>query len=166
MVSVLGSLRISQSACESPRFEVSQQLVQATHARLPALLELCERPAARRTPWGRGHTLGAAVLPLRHQPGTLKHGHVFLHSGKRHVVVHGEFAHGRVGAHYPSQNVPPRGVRERPKQLVEIGRRYLSTYNHLVVDNTTTVGVPDVDNEGLERGGCINSDLSSFAGRA
>jgi hypothetical protein len=28
------------------------------------------------------HTLGAAILPLRHQPGTLQHGHVLLDGGK------------------------------------------------------------------------------------
>jgi integrase/recombinase XerD len=62
---------------------------------------------------------------------------VFLHSGKRHVVTRGEFAHGRVGAHDPRQDVTPSGIGERPEQLVQSLRRWLSTYNHLVVDNST-----------------------------
>ena len=66
-----------------------------------------------------GHALGAAILPLDHQPGTLEHGHVLLHGGKRHVVVRGELAHGRVGVHDPRQDVTPRGVGERPEQLIQ-----------------------------------------------
>ena len=66
-----------------------------------------------------GHALGAAVLAFRHQPGTLQHGHVFLHGGKRHVVVRGEFAHRRVGVHDPRQDVATRRIGERPEQLIQ-----------------------------------------------
>ena len=103
---------------------VGQQLVQANHTQLPALLELGEQSS--RTTQGIGvasHALGAAVLPLDHQPGTLQHGHVFLHGGKRHVVVRGEFAHGRVGVHDPRQDVATRGIGERPKQLIQSAGR-------------------------------------------
>ncbi len=51
--------------------------------------------------------------------------------------MRGEFAHGRVGVHDPRQNVAPRGIGERPEQLVQDVRRWLSTYNHLVVDSST-----------------------------
>jgi hypothetical protein len=51
--------------------------------------------------------------------------------------MRGEFAHGRVGVHYPRQNVAPRGIGERPEQLVQNVRRWLSRYNHLVVDSNT-----------------------------
>jgi hypothetical protein len=54
--------------------------------------------------------------------------------------MRGEFAHGRVGVHYPRQNVAPRGIGERPEQLVQNARRWLSTYNHLVVDSSTPRG--------------------------
>lgn len=109
-----------------------------THAYLPALLELGEQSSGTTHRIGiAGHALSAAVPPLGHQPGTLQHGHVFLHSGKRHVVMRGEFAHGRVGVHDPRQNVAPRGIGERPEQLVKNVRRWLSTYNHLVVDSST-----------------------------
>jgi DNA-binding transcriptional ArsR family regulator len=102
------------------------------------MLELFEQSSGTTHRIGvAGHTLRAAVLPLSHQPGTLQHGHVFLHSGKRHVVVRGEFAHGRVGIHDPRQNVAPRGISERPEQLVQNVRRWLSIYNHLVVDSST-----------------------------
>jgi hypothetical protein len=84
-----------------------------------------------------GHTLGPAILPLGDQPGTLQHGHVFLYGGERHVVVRGEFAHGRVGIHDPRQDVAPRGIGERPEQLVQGVRRSIPTYNHLVVDSST-----------------------------
>jgi hypothetical protein len=63
---------------------------------------------------------------------------VFLHRGKRHVVVRGEFAHGRVGVHDPRQNVATRGIGERPEQLVQGVRRSVPIYNHLVVDSSTS----------------------------
>ncbi len=66
-----------------------------------------------------GHALGAAVLAFRHQPGTLQHGDVFLHGRKRHVVVRGELADGRVGGHHPRQDVATRGIGEGPEQLVQ-----------------------------------------------
>jgi len=62
-----------------------------------------------------GYALGAAILAFGHQPGTLQHGHVFLHGGKRHVVMRGEFAHGRVGVHDPRQDVATRRIGERRK---------------------------------------------------
>ena len=105
---------------------------------MPALLELCEQSRGTTHRVGvAGYALSAAVPPLGHQPGTLQHGDVFLHSGKRHVVMRGEFAHGRVGVHYPRQNVAPRGIGERPEQLVQNVRPWLSTYNHSVVDGST-----------------------------
>lgn len=51
--------------------------------------------------------------------------------------MRGELAHGRVGVHYPRQNVAPRGIGERPEQPVQNVRRWLSIYNHLVVDSST-----------------------------
>jgi hypothetical protein len=65
---------------------------------------------------------------------------VFLHGGKRHVVVRGEFAHGRVGAHDPRQNVATRGIGERPEQLIQGVRHWLPIYNHLVVYDSTAKG--------------------------
>jgi hypothetical protein len=86
---------------------------------LPAPLELCEQaPRTTHDIGVAGHTLGAAILPLGHEPGTLQHGHVFLHRGKRHVVVRGEFAHGCVGVHNPRQDVATRRIRERAEQVV------------------------------------------------
>jgi hypothetical protein len=87
--------------------------------------------------WVAGHTLGTAILPLGHEPGTRQHGHVFLHGGKRHVVVRGEFAHGRLGVHDPRQDVATRGIGERAEQLVQSLRGLVSIYNHLVVDTST-----------------------------
>jgi hypothetical protein len=69
------------------------------------------------------HALGTSILPLRYQPGTLKHGHVLLDGGKRHVVMRGEFAHRRVGVHDPRQNVATRGIGERPKQPIQSAGR-------------------------------------------
>ncbi len=91
---------------------------------MPALLELREQSSS---PPQRirvaGHALGASIFPLRYQPGTLQHGHVLLHGGKRHVVVRGEFAHGRVGVHDPRQDVATRGIGEGSKQLIQsVGR--------------------------------------------
>ena len=91
---------------------------------MPPLLELREQSSS--TPQGigvAGDALGASILPLRDQPGTLQHGHVLLHGGKRHVVVRGEFAHGRVGVHDPRQDVATRGIGERPEQLIQSVRR-------------------------------------------
>jgi hypothetical protein len=59
---------------------------------------------------------------------------VFLHGGKRHVVVRGEFGHRRVHVHDPRQDVAPRGVGKRAEQMVQNVRRWLFTHNHLVVD--------------------------------
>jgi hypothetical protein len=91
---------------------------------VPALLELREQSG--RTPqgiWVAGHALGASILPLRYEPGTLQHGHVLLHGGERHVVVRGEFAYGRVGIHDARQDVATRGIGERAKQLIQsVGR--------------------------------------------
>ena len=91
---------------------------------MPALLELREQSS--RTPHGirvAGDALGPAILPLRDEPGTLQHGHVLLHGGEGHVVVGGEFAHGRVGAHDPRQNIATRGIGERRKQPIQsVGR--------------------------------------------
>jgi hypothetical protein len=118
---------------------VGQQLVQAAHAQLPALLELREQSSRATQGIGvAGHALGAAILALDHQPGTLQHGDVFLHGGKRHVVVRGELGHGRIGVHDPRQDVAPRGIGKRPEQLIERAGRGLSIYNHLVVYSITS----------------------------
>jgi hypothetical protein len=104
------------------------------------LLELREQSSG--TTHGIGvasHALGAAVLALCHEPGTLQHGDVFLHGSKRHVIVRRQLADGRVGAHHSRQDVATRGIGERPEQLVQGVRRCVSMYNHLVVDSSTSV---------------------------
>lgn len=106
---------------------------------VPALLELRKQLRGTTHRIGvAGHALRAAVPPLGDQPRTFQHGHVFLHSGKRHVVMRRELAHGRVSVHDSRQNVAPRGIGERPEHLVEDVRRWLFIYNHLVVDSNTT----------------------------
>jgi len=44
-----------------------------------------------------------------------------------------EFGHGRIGIHYPRQDVAPRGIGECPEQLVQGVRGWLFIYNHMVV---------------------------------
>jgi hypothetical protein len=113
-------------------------LVQASDANLPALLELCEQSRGTTHRVGvAGDTLGAAILPLDHQPGTRQYRHMFLHGGKGHVVVRSEFAHGRVGVHDTRQDVAACGIGERAEQLIQGARSGVSIYNHLVVDNST-----------------------------
>jgi hypothetical protein len=103
------------------------------------LLELGEQSSGTTQGIGvAGHALGAAVLAFCHQPGTLEHGDVFLHGSKRHVVVRGQFADGRVGVHHPRQDVATRSIGERPEQLVQGVRRCVPMYNHLVVDSSTS----------------------------
>jgi hypothetical protein len=115
-----------------------QQRVQARDAHEPAFLELREQTVGLADRVGiAGHALGAAVLPLGHQPGALEHGDVLLHRGEGHLVARGQLADGRVGVHHTSQDVAPRGVGERAEQLVEVVRRGLTIYNHLVVDAST-----------------------------
>jgi hypothetical protein len=80
-----------------------------------------------------GHELRAAVLALGHQLGTFQHGYVLLHSCKRHRITRRQLADGRFGAHHASQDVAPRRIGQRAKQLVERGGRWLSMYNHTVV---------------------------------
>jgi len=91
---------------------------------VPALLELREQSSG--PPQGirvAGHALGAAVFALRHQARALQDAYVLLDGGKRHVVVRGEFAHGRLSVHDPRQDVATRGIGERPKQLIQnVGR--------------------------------------------
>ena len=107
-------------------------------ASLPALLELGQQSSRTAHRIGlAGHALSASVPALGDQTRAFQHGHVFLHRGKRHVVMRREFTHGRVGVHYPRQNVAPRGIGERPEQLVQGLGRGLSIYNHLVVDGST-----------------------------
>jgi hypothetical protein len=102
------------------------------------LLELREQSSGTTHGIGvAGHALGAAVLALCHQPGTLQHGDVFLHGSKRHVIVRGQLADGRVGAHHSRQDVATRGIGERAEQLIMGLRRGPSIYNHLVVDSST-----------------------------
>ena len=91
---------------------------------MPALLELLKQSSG--PPQGNrvaDHALGPAVLSLRHQARALQDGDVLLDGGKRHVVVRGEFAHGRVVIHDPRHDVAPRGIGEGPKQLIQsVGR--------------------------------------------
>ena len=105
---------------------------------MPALLELLEQSSG--PPQGNriaAHALGAAVLPLRHQARALQDGDMLLDGGKRHVVVRGEFAHGRLSVHDPRQDVATRGIGERPEQLIQRVRRRVPNYNHLVVYRST-----------------------------
>ena len=115
-------------------------MVQAIHASLPALLELREQAGRTTDRIGpAGDTLGAAVPALGHKSRTLQHGDVFLHGGKRHVVMRREFAHGRLGVHDSRQDVAPRRVGERPEQRVQGVGGWLPIYNHMVVDSITVV---------------------------
>ena len=87
---------------------------------MPALLE--RRKQSSRPPQGvrvAGDALGASILPLRDQPRPLQHGDVLLHGGKRHVVVRGELADGRVCVHDARQDVATRRIGERPEQLIQ-----------------------------------------------
>jgi len=51
--------------------------------------------------------------------------------------MRGEFAHGCVGVHDPRQDIAPRGIGERPEQLVQNVRGRVFRYNHLVVYSST-----------------------------
>jgi hypothetical protein len=85
------------------------------------LLELREQPIGTAHGLGvAGHAPCATVLVLDHQPGAFQHGHVLLHGGERHLVSRGQFADGRVGAHHTRQDVAPRGVGQRPEQVVHV----------------------------------------------
>ena len=91
---------------------------------MPALLELLKQSSG--PPQGNGvadDALGPAVLPLRDQARALQDGDVLLDGGKRHVVVCGEFAHGRLGVHDSRQDVATCGIGERPEQLIQSVRR-------------------------------------------
>jgi hypothetical protein len=91
---------------------------------VPALLELLKQSSGPpQGNWVADHALGAAVLPLRHQARALQDGYVLLDGGKRHVVVLGEFAYGRLSVHDPRQDVATRGIGERPEQLIQSVRR-------------------------------------------
>ena len=106
--------------------------------REPAPLELREQAVGPAHRVGvAGHALGPPVLALGHEVGPFQHGHVFLHGGERHVVARGELAHRRFRAHDTRQDVAPRGVGQRPEEMIEGVRRGLTIYNHVVVDRTT-----------------------------
>jgi len=105
---------------------------------VPALLELREQTIGASHRVGvAGHALRATVLPLGHKLSTFQHGHVLLHGCKRHLVPRRQLADGRVGVHHAGQNVAPRGIGQRPEQLVQVVSRRLSIYNHMVVDTST-----------------------------
>jgi hypothetical protein len=102
------------------------------------LLELREQSSGMTQGIGvAGHALGAAILLLGYEPGTLEHRDVFLHRSKRHIVVRGEFTHGGLGVHDPRQDVATRRIGERPEQPVQNLCRSVPIYNHLVVDIST-----------------------------
>jgi hypothetical protein len=110
------------------------------------LLELREQPIG--TVHGvrvAGHALRAAVFPLGHQPSTFQHGHVLLHGREGHLVSHGQFADGRVGGQHPRQDVPPGRIGQRAEQLVQVVARRLATYNHTVVDSSTSPSCPGLE---------------------
>lgn len=88
---------------------------------MPALLELRQQTMGTADGVGvAGHALRATVLPLGHQLGAFQHGHVLLHGCKRHLVSRGQLADGRVGVHHTRQDVAPRGIGQRPEQLVHV----------------------------------------------
>jgi len=110
---------------------------------LPALFELRQQSIG--TTHGvrvTGHALRATVLPLGHQMRTFQHGDVLLHGGKRHLVSRGQLADGRIGVHHACQDVAPRGISQRPEQMVQVVGRRLSIYNHMVVDSSTSPAEP------------------------
>jgi hypothetical protein len=117
-----------------------QQLVQPDDAHEPAFLEFREQlVGAAHGVRVASHALRAAVSSFGDQLGSFEHGHVLLHGGERHVVVRRQLGDGRVGIHYPGQDVAPCSVGERPEQLIEDTRRRL-TYNHMVVYITRRAG--------------------------
>jgi hypothetical protein len=88
---------------------------------VPALLELRQQTIGTAHGGGvAGHALRATVPPLGHQPSTFQHGHVLLHGCKRHLVSRGQLADRRVGVHHARQDVAPRGIGQRPEQLVQV----------------------------------------------
>ena len=111
-----------------------ENFVQATDARVPALLELRQQAIGTTHGVGvAGHALGAAVLALGHQLSAFQDGDVLLDGCKRHRVSRRQLADGRVGDHDARQDVAPRGIGQGPEQLVHGRGRRLSMYNHLVV---------------------------------
>ncbi len=105
---------------------------------MPALLELCQQTIGTAHRIGvTGHALCTTVLPLGHQLSTFQHGHVLLYGCKRHLVSRRQLADRRVGVHHARQDVAPRGIGQRPEQLVQVVGRRLSIYNHMVVDDST-----------------------------
>jgi hypothetical protein len=88
-----------------------QQLVQATHPRMPAFFDLGQQDVGAAYGVGiAGHTLRATVLLFGDQLGAFQNGDVLLYSCKRHLVPRGQLADRRVCAHHPSQNVAPCGI--------------------------------------------------------
>jgi hypothetical protein len=105
---------------------------------LPALLELHQHSVGTAHGVGvAGHALRATVFPLGHQLSTFQHGHVLLHGCKRHLVARGQLADGRIGVHHARQDVAPRGIGQRPEQVIQVVGRRLSIYNHMVVHSST-----------------------------
>ena len=88
---------------------------------MPALLELRQQTVGTAHGVGiAGHALRATVLPLGHQLGTFQHGDVLLHGCKRHLVSRRQLADRRVSIHHASQDVAPRGIGQRPEQLIQV----------------------------------------------
>ena len=63
---------------------------------------------------------GAAFLGAQHQSGVFEHLQVLHEAGQRHRMGLGEVAHGRRPLGQPRNDVAPRGVGQRPEDLVEV----------------------------------------------
>lgn len=88
---------------------------------LPEPLELREQLGGAAHGNGIAHdALHPPVLPLDHQSGTFQHGHMFLHGGKRRLVLIRELRDGRLGRHYAGQDIASGGIRERAEEGVDV----------------------------------------------
>jgi len=101
-----------------------EQFIEASDARLPGLLELCEQPVgAPKRIRIRGDPLRTAVAVLRDQPGALQDRHVLLHGSERHVVPVGELGDRCFGAKDAGQDVPPGRIGQCAEETIQVIRR-------------------------------------------